>query len=479
MTVLILDTVPGETRAVLTDRTGRSAQDLFIERETAGPQAGDILWARVQRVVPGMDAAFVDVGDDQPALLHSEDVPRPDGMRLSEHLPRGTDLLVQIRRAAGARKGARVTAVWTVAGRWVVVRTGVPGLSVSRKIQNDEERARLRTALEGIATDRSVHIVARTQAAGRDQAELQAEANGLIRALPFDASPAAPGTRVYRDQPLVERVGRDFGPLTRIAACRPIDMQTIRAELDAQPTTEHPELNVVAPGDRLAHLFRNTLADARRRALRLPQGIELVFDEGEAMTTIDVNSANFSGHAAPGETALAVNTAACRAIARHIRLRNLSGLIVVDFIDMSGRDARTRLYEALRSAFREDPARVRIEGPDRFGLVEIARKWLRPSFRDLSDVPCHHCEGSRFEVAVPTVGFEALRWLQCHGLDTRPALEMTEALHGWWRGAGAKHVEAVLAARGTPVEIVVGTGLPPGRMWRPRTADLSDAAGAP
>jgi ribonuclease G len=390
--------------------------EVGIERPQTQRLVGSIYRGRVQNVLPGMQAAFVDVGLERNAFLfvddahppHAEDLER-DGsgaartgreVSISDLIREGQEIIVQVAKEPSGTKGARVTRHVTLPGRYLVLMPTVDYVGVSRRIEDEAERERLRQIARRIRRP-GTGLIVRTVAEGRSQDELEEDWRFLRRAwigVRRAARRATAPALLYRDLGLVPRILRDQldGTVRRIVVDDPEERQRIFEFL--QQFSPADAVRVDLHAGNAAGLFaaegvEQELEKALARRVWLRSGGYLVIDQMEALTAVDVNTGRFVGTTDLADTVFRTNLEAAAEIARQLRLRDIGGIIVVDFIDMDVPDHRRRVVEALQEACRPDHARPTVLGLTQLGLVEMTRKKARQSLRDLLTRPCPHCDG--------------------------------------------------------------------------------------
>lgn len=355
--------------AILED--GHLVEYLPGARESA---AEAIVMGRVDRVVPGMKAAFVQIGQEKAGFLPIEEGP---GRKLPP-LRTGDRIMVQVRKAAQGVKGAFLTRDVTLAGEYVLLSPMSRQIAVSSRISRDAERKRLKALGAEIAQER-FGLVMRTSAKEADETLLRAEVEklwitwqGIARSAPTAHVPSV----LYAERTLLDAVIDDYRP-------RGIDrIVTNDAALAERLKDVAP---VMTMGDNLFHVGRvsNQLAQGLERRVWLKSGGNLVFDPCEAMTVIDVNTAKFTGDKSLEDTVLQMNLEAAEEIARQVRLRNCSGIIIIDMIDMHSIEHRQRVLKALESSFALDRVKTVVHGLTSLGLVEMTRRRTHPPLREL------------------------------------------------------------------------------------------------
>lgn len=395
--LFLVNVEPPEIRVAET-RDGRLF-DLDLERDAR--MLGNIYLGRVENVLPGMDAAFVDIGQKRNALLYVGDIlGAAPGKPISELLRGGQEVLVQVARPAVGGKGARVTMRLSLPGRYAILVAGGDNGGVSKRIDSEEERSRLRRLADRLRPlDHGVII--RTEAEGASEAQLSADISLLARQLQEvrDAGKRARApARLHEDVGLLGRIARDR--LSHDVGAIVIDSSAV---LDAFAT----QIRAFAPQllDRLqlysgaVPLFEKygievAVRGAGERVVPLPHGGSLIIDEAEALCAIDVNTGKFVGKKGLGETVLATNLEAVEEIARQLRLRDLGGIIVVDFIDMDKTRDRVKVLNALEAALKNDRNRTRIVQISPSGLVEMTRRREGQSLLKMVNEPCPMCGGT-------------------------------------------------------------------------------------
>jgi ribonuclease G len=411
---LIVSSTPRETRIALLEEG--VVAELFIEREAQRGIVGSIYKGRVTRVLPGMQSAFVELGLERDAFLHAADVfeelPEnllsPEEQRGERHVPieerlhEGQEVVVQVLKEPMGTKGARITSHVSLAGRYLVLMPTVEHVGVSRKITDEEERRRLKTILKELREERGGGgLIARTAGQGREREAFLRDGRHLsrtwdeVRAL---ASRQRAPVLLYREPSLLERLLRDL---------LSDDVASIRLDTEAefQRTLDLVRAldPVLAPRVRLhsgpvAIMEEHGVSAELERALRskvwLPSGGYIVINQTEALVAIDVNTGRFVGKNQLEETLLRANLDAAREIVRQIRLRDLGGIIVVDFIDMEERKSRREVMRALEQELRRDRSPTKLLSVNEFGLVILTRKRVKQSLERLLLQPCPYCLGS-------------------------------------------------------------------------------------
>ncbi|APZ43593.1 ribonuclease G [Acidihalobacter ferrooxydans] len=425
---LLINVTPQETRIALVDNG--VLQEVFIERTRRLGLVGNIYQGKVCRVLPGMEAAFVDIGLDRAAFLHASDLrslhqdesppsaeappPQPIGALLRE----GQHLLVQVVKDPLGTKGARLTTHLSVPSRYLVLVPGACSIGVSTRIEDEEERERLRGMVEVLASDSPEPngFIVRTAAEGVQPEALRRDMKylrTLWSAICERAGGAQPGEQIYSDLPLMLRVLRDM-------ASDEFDKIRVDSRENLSVVQEFAQRYVPDLALRIEHYagerpifdlygVEDEIQKALERRVQLKSGGHVVFDQTEAMTTVDVNTGAFVGHRNLEETILKTNLEAAQAIARQLRLRNLGGIIIIDFIDMRDVEHKRQVMRALDKALERDHARTQVLEVSRLGLVEMTRKRTRESLEHVLCEPCPTCAGRGSLKTPETVCFELFR----------------------------------------------------------------------
>ncbi|MEO6907988.1 MAG: Rne/Rng family ribonuclease [Abditibacteriaceae bacterium] len=397
--------------------------DLSIER--SGRLLGDVFRGVVMDIVPGMDAAFVNIGLARNALMYAGDVMQlvdplaNDRVKPIQELLRvGDEITVQVVRPPVGTKGARITGRASLSGRFVVMNQGSENVGVSKRIEDEKERVRLRRIAEKLRPfDKG--IIMRSEAFGASEIDISRDIDWLEQQMQMiiehskkKVAPAA----VHRELGLLGRLVRDR--LNQSVSQILIDSKDeyeILVEL-AQKITPQFANRISLYADKLPLFDRYGLNDdfinATKRRVSLPHGGTLVIDENEALCTIDVNTAHFTGKTRLADTILTTNLEAAVEACRQLRLRDIGGIIVIDFIDMMRNRDRITVFSELEKAVKEDHTRTRIVQISPSGLVELSRQRENVSLRHLRNKPCSCCNGDGVVQSPVTIGIEARRQLR-------------------------------------------------------------------
>ena len=400
---LLIEVMPGEIRAAAV-RDGRIVE-LFVERRGHESLVGNVYLGRVERVLDGMDAAFVDIGIGKSGFLGLDGArtgdhgPRDAKDRIGDYVVEGEAVRVQVAKDAVDRKGAQLTRRIAVAGRHLVYTPTQQRIAVSRQIADADERARLE-ALVGDAAEAGDGFIVRTASEGAEGAELADDAAYLRRLwseIDARVAAASPPALVHEEPPPLLRLFRDrVGAATEeiivdspggFAAARDYCGRFMPKLKDRLCLHSEPEHVFAAAG------VEEEIERALGPRVGLPSGGELVIEATEALTAVDVNSGRFTGGGRLEDTAFRTNLEAAEEAARQLRLRNIGGLILIDFIHMNEEANWDRVLEGLGAALAGDRSNVRLIGRTAAGLVEITRRRQRESLQRMLTEPCAPCSG--------------------------------------------------------------------------------------
>ena len=402
-------------------------QEVFIERASRRGFTSNLYKGRVSRVLPGMQAAFVEIGLERTAFLHASDIvdPRqaptdtesPHTENIRELVCEGNEILVQVLKDPLGSKGARLTTHFTLPSRHLVYLPQGRGVGVSARIEQESERERLREAvLAGLDQEERAGYIVRTAAEDAPAGALHADMvylRKLWQVVRHKALRTQPGTLVHADLPLHLRILRDLlNPrvdrvlVDQASAHR--EMQEFAATFTPQAWSRIELYEDPRPLFEMHHVEAE-IQKALDRKVALKSGGTLMIDQTEAMTTIDVNTGAFVGHRNLEETIVRTNLEAAVAIARQLRLRNLGGIIIIDFIDMEEPAHRRQVLQALDGALHEDHVKTNISSVSPLGLVEMTRKRTRESLEHLLCESCPTCGGRGFVKTAETVCHEIFR----------------------------------------------------------------------
>ena len=475
---ILIDASAFETRLAVV--AGGELCELHLERGGSYSLTGNLYRGRVERVLPSVQAAFVDIGLDRPGFLHVKDL---HGARADDELPDISDkvhqdqrILVQVAKDPLNGKGARLTTNLAIAARHIVLLPLDDHVGVSSRIADEAERDRLRSMVEAIRDELGqrfgyiVRTAAQAATAERVRADLVVLDRLWRRITERRAEYEASDRRgmVFEEVPVAMRVVRDMaGPALKTILVN--DAATFE-RLVGYVGRYLPECaDKIACYDGSVPLFESRgVEEAIKRALDrrvgLPSGGHLVIEQTEAMTTIDVNSGTYVDSASLEDTALRINLEAARAIPGELRLRNIGGIVVVDFIDMRDAGDRDRVMDALRAAAAGDPARFRASGFSELGLAEISRRRTRESlFRQMCE-PCGRCAGRGYVRSAESTCYDIFRGLQRAGRgrlgSASPEFTVCASREVVDRllGEDAEHLSGLVRELGGPIRLQVAPG---------------------
>jgi len=422
---ILINITPQETRVALVLQG--AVQELHIERTLTRGLAGNVYLGKVVRVLPGMQSAFIDIGLERAAFLHVADIweARPhDGSNappapIEKLLFDGQVLTVQVIKDPIGTKGARLSTQISIAGRMLVYLPQDHHIGISQKIEKEADREQLRAKLQSmLPADEKGGYIVRTQAEEASSDDLAADVDYLRKtwgAIVTGARTLPPTTLLYQDLSLAQRVLRDF-----------VHDETASIQVDSRENflklVEFAQVYTPSVLSRMAHytgerpLFdlygvEEEILRALGRRVDLKSGGYLIVDQTEAMTTIDVNTGGYVGGRNFADTIFKTNLEAAHAIARQLRLRNLGGIIILDFIDMENNEHRNQVLAELKKTLARDRTKVSVSSFSALGLVEMTRKRTRESLAHILCEPCPACAGKGQVKTSRTICYEILREL--------------------------------------------------------------------
>ncbi|MEM9256001.1 MAG: ribonuclease G [Pseudomonadota bacterium] len=425
---ILVNITPMETRVAVVEQG--ATQDVYIERTVTRGIVGNIYAGKVVRVLPGMQAAFVDIGVERTSFIHVNDIVsgeagrREDGARAPNDirglLHEGKNVIVQVTKDPMGTKGARLTTQLSVSTRFLVLMPQTDHIGISQLIDDDQERQRLHSLFADVLEQEGMADVGgyilRTAAEGASADDILADLRFLKRlwaAVSRRAQVATGPELLYEDLPLHLRTARD---LARASVGRIyVDSESGYAALSEFCQQYIPQVQALLEfhsGDRPLfdlHGVEDDIQRALQRKVELKSGGYLIIDQTEAMTTIDVNTGSFVGRSKQADTILKTNLEAVNALARQLRLRNLGGIIIIDFIDMADTEHKRQVHRSLEKAMLRDPARNQITGVSELGLVEMTRKRTRESLERMLCEECPVCAGRGVLKTAETVCYEVFR----------------------------------------------------------------------
>lgn len=440
---ILINVTPVETRVALVENG--MLQEVYIERSSNRGLVGNIYKGKVVRVLPGMEAAFVDIGLERAAFIHVSDIVSDQTIDHANHeqadiallLREGQIIVVQVIKDPIGTKGARLTTQLSIASRYLVYMPGMTHIGISQRIEDELERERLKQLIIGCQVQLAeseaqneaekksnkdaqdsftAGFIARTAAEGAGEIEFQADVRFLARLwkkLQQRIKEYPAPSVIYQDLPLFTRAIRDL-----------VKPQTEKIRIDSNESywivKEFAENFLIDVSDRLEYypgerpifdLYNvdDEIQRALGRKVQLKSGGYLIIDQTEAMTTIDVNTGGFVGHRNLEETIFKTNLEAARTIGRQLRLRNLGGIIILDFIDMEDEEHKRQVMRMLEKMLERDHARTTVSCVSELGLVEMTRKRTTESLGQTLCEPCNVCDGTGLLKTAETVCYEIMR----------------------------------------------------------------------
>jgi len=431
--MLINATQPEELRVALVD--GQRLFDLDIESGAREQKKANIYKGKITRVEPSLEAAFVDFGADRHGFLPLKEISReyfkksPEGrVNIKEVLSEGQEVIVQVEKEERGNKGAALTTFISLAGRYLVLMPNNPRAGgISRRIEG-EERNELREALNGLDVPADMGLIVRTAGLGRSSEEMQWDLDYLLQlwsAVKEASQDRAAPFLIYQESNVIIRAIRDYlrqdigevlidsveaqdEALSFIQQVMPQYASKIKLYEDPVPLFNRFQIE-------------SQIETAFQREVKLPSGGSIVIDPTEALVSIDINSARATKGGDIEETALQTNLEAAEEIARQLRLRDIGGLIVIDFIDMTPAKNQRAVEEKVREALEADRARIQVGRISRFGLLEMSRQRLRPSLGETSGIVCPRCNGQGIIRDVESLSLAILRLIEEEALKDRTA----------------------------------------------------------
>ena len=496
MRQIVINSTPQEARVALVE--GSALLEVFIERTRSKGVAGNIYKGRVTRVLPGMQAAFVDIGLEKAAFLHASDY-YPGAVSHAEEeldetlssangngahakrqpiedvLGKGNEIVVQVTKEPIGSKGSRVTAQIALPGRYLVYFPAAAEIGVSRRIGSERERGRLREIVTAARPPQGGLIV-RTSAEGVTKREIAADMRFLTRLWSRIASKAegigAPALLHY-DMDLILRVVRDLftEDVGRVLVDNAKDYQRILSFVETVTPRLVPRVHLYEGTQPIFERYNleAQIGRALNRVVRLKSGGYIAVDQTEALTAIDVNTGRYVGGSGPDDTALKTNLEAAKTIVEQLRLRNIGGLIIIDFIDMRRAAHRKAVFDALAEALKKDKARTNVLSISPLGLVEMTRRRTRESLPELLCDPCPNCDGTGRIKAVTTIAYEIFREIKREAARNPDVVGITVTTHPdvarFLADAERRGIEQLERDIGKQISIRPSTDLPATRSY--------------
>ncbi|UCD16706.1 MAG: Rne/Rng family ribonuclease [Candidatus Zixiibacteriota bacterium] len=420
--------------------------ELYIERPQSQRLVGNIYRGRIKTVLPGMQAAFIDIGNEKASFLHASDIgditqhQHYDSEYVDEDPPAeivrkrrragietvlrdGQDVLVQVIKEPISTKGPRVTTEISIPGRYLVLVPDDDHVRVSRKISNWSEKRRLKKMLTPLRPE-GFGLIVRTEAEGKNDRDFRPDIKRLLKLwsrLKRRAETMPPPVLIHREVEITTTIIRDIftDDVDRLLVDNRDDYRTIMAYVRQVMPHLKGRVELYKGTTQLFDLYKlePEIEKMLERKVWIKKGSYLIIDQTEAMVTIDINTGRYVGKGDQESTILKTNLEAAKEIARQIRLRDIGGLIICDFIDMYSRENRRKLYDEFKHAFRNDRAKRAINPVTDFGLIEMTRERIRPSLLHTFSEPCPHCNGSGRILSRETVATKVERWFNRARID--------------------------------------------------------------
>ena len=420
---------PEECRVVVV--ADDQLEDIFVESAADDHNVGNIYKGRVDNVEPSFQAAFVECGFERNGFLHVSDVnsdylkkgrgsgkARGSRVRLENALRRGQEVVVQVTKSGIGTKGPALTTYLSLPGRFLVLMPNIKRHGVSRKIVDDGARQRLKDLLRSLDPPENMGVIVRTAGEGRTKRELRRDLSYLMRlyaALEKRITKISAPSLVYQESDLVIRVVRDyFTPDMEEIVCDSEQVaKKVRDFINAVMPRYAKRVKLYEGREPIFHHYgvEKQMESIYGRRVELSGGGYLVIDQTEALVAIDVNSGSFTKHKDPEQSTYELNLIAAREVGRQLRLRDLSGVVVIDFVDMEEAKHCRSIEKELQNALKQDKARIRILRMSDFGIVELTRQRMRPSLRRSLFRECPYCEGKGHMRTAESAAVEILRQL--------------------------------------------------------------------
>ncbi|MDO8745218.1 MAG: Rne/Rng family ribonuclease [Candidatus Brocadiaceae bacterium] len=409
-------------------------EELYIERSSRGQLAGNIYKGKVVNVESSIEAAFIDIGLKKNGFLHVSDVlphrgnessssetetharHHRESHKIRDLLRQGQEVLVQVTKESIGAKGPSLTSYISLPGRFLVLMPDMPRLGVSKKITDEEERQRLKTILEGLHPPQNIGFIIRTAGALQTKKEIHKDFHYLLRLwknIEKRAKDTSAPATIYQESDLVIRAIRDIFST---------DIREII--VDSEPVFERTRdfIRIIMPKyEKILTLYRENkplfhkydiekeIEGINCKKIPLPRGGSIIIEQTEALVAIDVNSGKFKEESDPEETSFKTNLKAAKEITRQIRLRDIGGVIVIDFIDMREESHIHAVEKVLTDALKRDKARTKMLKMSKFGTIELTRQRIRSSLRDVLFEECKFCRGTGYSKTIETLCLNAMR----------------------------------------------------------------------
>jgi len=495
--MLINATQAEELRVAIVD--GQSLYDIDIEQPSKEQKKSNIYKGRITRLEPSLEAAFVEYGGERQGFLPLKEISRdyfragvdPSKAGLKELLREGQEVVVQVEKEERGNKGAALTTFISLAGRYMVLMPNSPTAGgVSRRIEG-EDRAELKKAMDALAIPDDMGVIIRTAGVGRDAEELQWDLDYLLsvwKAVAEAALSKPAPFLIYQESRLIIRALRDYmrPDIGEILVDTPEMYEEAREFVEQVMPHNLRKLKHYTDDVPLFNRFQieSQIENAYEREVRLPSGGALVIDQTEALTAVDVNSARATKGSDIEETAFHTNLEAAEEVARQMRLRDLGGLVVIDFIDMSSNKHQREVENRLQQALRSDRARVQLGRISRFGLLEMSRQRLRPSLGESSQVVCPRCEGHGRMRSIESLALSIIRVSEEHAMKDNTGQVLVQApveIANYLLNEKRRALAGIEKRHGAPIVIVADPQLqtPHYEVTRIRENELGEESSRP
>lgn len=492
-----------ETRIAIIEE-GR-LMELYVERPQSERLVGNIYKAKINTVLPGMQAAFIDIGYEKAAFLHASDIgasahsehfepeyideePSAEIIRKSRRagietvLKKGQDVLVQVIKEPISTKGPRVTTEVSIPGRYLVLVPDDDHVRASKRISSWNEKRRLKKIVHPLRPE-GFGLIIRTEAEGKNESDFRADLKRLQklwRRLERLYSKMNAPSNILKEEEITTSIIRDVftDDVDRILVDDRSEYRTIMSYVRQTMPHLRERVEYYKGGTQLFDLYNlePEIVKMMERKVWIKKGSYLIIDQTEAMITIDVNTGRFVGKEDQESTIFKTNLEAAKEIARQIRLRDIGGLIICDFIDMYSRENRRKLFEEFKNCFRSDRAKRSILPVNEFGLLEMTRERIRPSLLHTFSVPCPHCNGFGRILSGDTMATMIERWFNRAKIDghhKRFFLAVNPTLAEALTGNGVNRINKIMKAHRFKINLVRDTTIP---MQEFRVFDAADNA---
>lgn len=467
--------------------------ELYVERPQSERLAGNIYKGKIKTVLPGMQAAFIDIGYEKAAFLHASDIgsdshsrqfesefvdeeePAPEIVRKSRRagietvLRENQDILVQVIKEPISSKGPRVTTEISIPGRYLVLVPDDNHVRVSKKISNWSEKRRLKKTVYPLRPE-GFGLIIRTEAEGKKESDFKSDIRRLQKLwahLERSRTSMKSPVLIHHEEEMITSVIRDVftDDVDRLLVDDRREYRTIMSYVRHVMPHLKGRVELYKGETQLFDLYKleNEIAKMLERKVWIKKGAYLIIDQTEAMITIDVNTGRFVGRGDQESTILRTNLEAAKEIARQLRLRDVGGLIVCDFIDMQRYENRRKLYEEFKHAFRNDRAKRSILPVNEFGLLEMTRERIRPSLLHTLSVACPHCNGFGRILSYDTMAQLIERWFNRAKIDTRFKkfnLAVNPNLAEALLGNGVNRINKIMRVHRFKINLVRDTTIP-------------------